>query len=435
MSTKSVSITLVGIVVAALAQACGGSGGTTQASAPAIEKAPTASGDAQTGTVSTALVNPLRVLVTLEGAPRSGATVSWSTTVAGSSVNPASSVTDATGIASTSWTLGTVVGNETARATLAGATGSPVTFAATASAAPVPQIAMTPTASGNAQSGTVGNPLANPLRVVVTLSGAPQQGVSVTWATVGTGSAMTPPTSLTDASGIATSTWTLNQTAGSQSATATLAGAAGSPVTFGATATARAAAFLTLASGDNQTGAPNSVLNATPLTVKATDQFGNAASGESVAWAVTSGTATVSPTTGNTGANGQAQSVLTLGATLGPVTVTATSGILSGSPVTFHATISALATSAAVSVGDNFFKSGHNNTQNPAVDTVAVGGTVTWTWVGAANHSVESTGSPSFTTSTIKASGTYLFTFNTAGTYTYDCGVHGASMTGIIVVR
>ena len=95
----------------------------------------------------------------------------------------------------------------------------------TASAAPVPQIAMTPTASGDAQSGTVGNPLANPLRVVVTLSGSPQQGVSVTWATTGTGSAMTPPTSLTDASGIATSTWTLNQTAGSRSAACSPSGA------------------------------------------------------------------------------------------------------------------------------------------------------------------------------------------------------------------
>lgn len=91
--------------------------------------------------------------------------------------------------------------------------------------------------------------------------------------------------------------------------------------------------------------------------------------------------------------------------------------------------------SAAVQVGDNFFKSVANNTQNPAVDTIGVGGTVTWTWVGASPHSVESTGSPSFTTSTIKSSGTYAFTFTSAGTYTYDCGVHGPPMTGRVVVR
>jgi plastocyanin/uncharacterized protein YjdB len=93
------------------------------------------------------------------------------------------------------------------------------------------------------------------------------------------------------------------------------------------------------------------------------------------------------------------------------------------------------AASAAVQIGDNFFRSVANNTQNAAVDTVAVGGTVTWTWVGASNHSVESTGAPSFTSSTTKISGTYAFTFNSAGTYTYDCGVHGLSMTGRVVVR
>jgi len=88
-----------------------------------------------------------------------------------------------------------------------------------------------------------------------------------------------------------------------------------------------------------------------------------------------------------------------------------------------------------VNVGDNFFKSVRNNTQNPARDTISAGGTVTWTWVGSANHSVQSTGSPSFTSSTIKATGTYQFTFNTPGTYAYDCAVHGAAMTGIIVVQ
>jgi plastocyanin len=88
-----------------------------------------------------------------------------------------------------------------------------------------------------------------------------------------------------------------------------------------------------------------------------------------------------------------------------------------------------------VQIGDNFFKSVANNTQNPAVDTIAVGGTVTWTWVGINPHSVESTGVTSFTSSTIKNSGTYAFTFTSAGTYTYDCGVHGLSMTGRVVVR
>jgi len=107
---------------------------------------------------------------------------------------------------------------------------------------------------------------------------------------------------------------------------------------------------------------------------------------------------------------------------------------LVGSPLTFHATGSAVATSAAVQLGNFFFTSSRNGTSNPAVDTIAAGGTVTWTWAGG-SHGVESTGSPSFTNSTVKTSGTYAFTFNTPGTYTYDCLVHGALMTGRVVVR
>jgi plastocyanin len=93
---------------------------------------------------------------------------------------------------------------------------------------------------------------------------------------------------------------------------------------------------------------------------------------------------------------------------------------------------------AAVTVGDIFFKSALNGSSNPAVDTVAVNGTVTWTWATteALPHSVQSTGSPSFTSSGIlTGSGkTYQFQFTAPGTYQYDCGVHGQMMTGTIVV-
>ena len=93
---------------------------------------------------------------------------------------------------------------------------------------------------------------------------------------------------------------------------------------------------------------------------------------------------------------------------------------------------------AAVTVGDIFFTSGHNGSSNPAVDTVAVNGTVTWTWATteALPHSVQSVGSPSFTSSGIQTGSgqTYSFTFTTPGTYQYDCAVHGQMMTGTIVV-
>jgi plastocyanin len=93
----------------------------------------------------------------------------------------------------------------------------------------------------------------------------------------------------------------------------------------------------------------------------------------------------------------------------------------------------------AVTVGNIFFQSDRNSTQNPALDTVAVGGAVTWTWVntGSTPHNVESQGSPSFQSSTVQTGdgATYTLTFGTAGTYQYDCVVHGSAMSGTIVVR
>jgi plastocyanin len=96
----------------------------------------------------------------------------------------------------------------------------------------------------------------------------------------------------------------------------------------------------------------------------------------------------------------------------------------------------------SVTVGNNgqiVFISAHNGTTNPAVDTVATGGTVTWTWTNAQgiSHSVQSRGSTAFASSAIMSANgrTYAVTFPAPGVYQYDCAVHGAVMSGTIVVR
>ena len=96
----------------------------------------------------------------------------------------------------------------------------------------------------------------------------------------------------------------------------------------------------------------------------------------------------------------------------------------------------------SVTVGTNgqiVYISAHNGTANPAVDTVAVGATVTWTWTNnqGVSHSVESEGSTAFASSPIMSGNgqTYAVTFTTPGTYQYDCAVHGTAMNGTIVVR
>jgi plastocyanin len=92
----------------------------------------------------------------------------------------------------------------------------------------------------------------------------------------------------------------------------------------------------------------------------------------------------------------------------------------------------------SVTVGNIFFRSAHNGSQNPSQDTIAAGSTVTWTWVSTGSHSIQSPGTPFIFRNSVvmsAAGSTYAVTFNTPGTYTYDCGVHGSLMTGVIVVR
>jgi plastocyanin len=287
--------------------------------------------------------------------------------------------------------------------------------------------------SGDAQTATVGQPLTAPLQVVVTEGGAPSAGKTVTWATASGGS-LDPASTATNSSGVATTSWTLGTTSGAQTATATLSGASGSPVTFNATADPDAPAALSQAGGDQQNASLNSPLPL-PVQAKVADQFGNGVPDVPVAWSATGGS--VSAASVPSDAVGISSVTVTAGATAGPITIVATAEGLTGSPLTFTATAAAapaIPTTASVKVGNIFFTSNVNATSNPAVDTVAVGGTVTWSWVGG-THSVQSTGTPSFTSSAVQSSGSYEFTFATAGTYQYTCAVHPAQMTGRVVVR
>jgi plastocyanin len=126
---------------------------------------------------------------------------------------------------------------------------------------------------------------------------------------------------------------------------------------------------------------------------------------------------------------------VTLGGTIGDVTVDAEVAGLTGSPVTFTEHTIALPTAIVIDVGSAGF------TFSPKVDTVAAGGTVTWNW-GGNGHSVISDGPETFTShATLESAGfTYgPLTLNTVGTYKYHCSAHGSSsgggMAGTIEVR
>ncbi|HEX7337414.1 MAG TPA: Ig-like domain-containing protein [Gemmatimonadales bacterium] len=202
------------------------------------------------------------------------------------------------------------------------------------------------------------------------------------------------------------------------------------------------ATTLAIAGGDGQSGETNTQL-ASPLQAKVTNGSGDPVAGTSVSWSATG--ASVSAPSVPSNSAGISQVTVTLGSVAGPVTIVAESNGLTGSPLTFGAT--ALVpepppASASVTVRNDNFLSVRNGTANAAVDTIAVGGTVTWTWAALATnpHDVTSSGSPSFASSTTTAQPfTYgPVTFPTAGTYVYYCTQHGAptvGMRGRIVVR
>ena len=62
---------------------------------------------------------------------------------------------------------------------------------------------------------------------------------------------------------------------------------------------------------------------------------------------------------------------------------------------------------------------------------VLQGGTVHWTWRGGNQHNVTFTGGPASATQT---NGTFQRTFETVGTFSYTCTIHGQSMSGRVTV-
>jgi plastocyanin len=98
----------------------------------------------------------------------------------------------------------------------------------------------------------------------------------------------------------------------------------------------------------------------------------------------------------------------------------------------FAARPAAAQESIAVPVGDFFFCA--ESFENGVCETaVAEGSTVNWTFGGSTTHTT--TSDDALWDSGGISSGTFSFTFDTAGTYTYRCNIHPAQMRGRIVVQ
>lgn len=99
------------------------------------------SGNQQTGSPSSPLLAPLRVVAKSPGGTGvQGAVVQWTIGGGGGSVDAASSVTDVNGRAAVRWTLGAVGGTQTVNASVTTLAGAPAVFSATALVPPAGQI-------------------------------------------------------------------------------------------------------------------------------------------------------------------------------------------------------------------------------------------------------------------------------------------------------
>jgi hypothetical protein len=264
-------------------------------------------GNGQQGTAGGMLSDSLVVSVT-DGESRPVVSRSIGFAVAGGgSVEPSSVMTNGEGKAVFHWVLGPGAGEQTLDAGLnASGTLSPkVTFTATALAGPVKTIT---SMSGDGQTAPAGTPLPQPLVVrLVDTFGNGVAGATVDWQA--SDGILSQQTVTTGPDGSASVVWTLGQSLGVQTTTASFQGATGSPITFTATASQGASPRLAMVTQPSDTTESGVVLTRQPrVRLETATGAPVALSGISITAAIASGGGTLSGTTTvQTDAAGEAQ--------------------------------------------------------------------------------------------------------------------------------
>ena len=354
--------------------------------------------------------------------PVPGAVVAWATSAGSLAIT--SSVTDADGVASADWVLGEVPGPMTATVTVDGAAGSPLVFHASALSRITASLV-----SGDNQTGTVGQPLGQQLVVKILGSGVPEAGVLVTW-TASDGSI--PPTSVaTDGRGLATFSWVLGHVAGEVQGYATVDRSETPPITFHANAEPGPATQLEIGGGDNQ-AIPANQPSSGNLWVVSTDQYGNPNTQAIVDWSVQSGPVNVF----GQGGMARVQPIGEIGAAVVRAVLRGT-----GAYVDFTVTIGPPIPLVILDVDEPYdrrFVSWANGS-SPAVDTLPVGGTMTWllSYSDLEDHAISAVGLPSFTGGYLGYGGDVhgvAVTFASPGVYLYE-DPYSPGTTGTLVVQ
>ena len=253
-------------------------------------------GNGQQGTAGSMLAESLVVTVTDgESRPVVNGTIGFEV-ASGGSVQPSSVHTDGEGKAVFHWVLGPGAGQQTLDAGLVATSGltPKVTFTATALAGPVQ--AMAPM-GGDDQSAPTGTPLPQPLVVrLIDSYGNGVSGATVDWQV--SDGVLSQQSVITDETGVASVVWTLGQTIGDQTATASFQGVIGSPTVFTATASQGASPRLAVVTQPSSTTESGVVLAQQPAIRLETAQGAPVAlPGIGITAAIASGGGTLSGTT------------------------------------------------------------------------------------------------------------------------------------------
>jgi adhesin/invasin len=337
-------------------------------------------GDGQSGVVGTTLATPYSVQVLdIAGAPVQAVQVHWAAS-GGGAMNPATSLTDINGIATSTHSLGAIAGSQTSTASVSGLSGSPVGFTATALADVPFQLVKRST---DPQTGIVATLLTAPVVEATDQFGNTVPGVEVSFALAGLG-AIGATLDTTDAAGRATAgSWLLGNLIGTSTVTASATGL--TDAVFSASGIAGLATRVLELDGNGQSGTAGQPLPI-PYRVRVTDLFGNPVRDITVNWSIDARAGGgMSPAAVPTNSSGIAASTHTLGNTVGPQSAIAWVNGLADT-VTFTSNAAAGAATQIVKQGGDA-QIANVNTTVPIAPTVKVtdqfgapvaGHSVTW---------------------------------------------------------
>ena len=191
-------------------------------------------------------------------------------------------------------------------------------------------------AAGDNQSGKPGDTLPTQLRVRVTdASSTALQNIALTWSITKGSGTLSSVSSVTDVNGNGTAILKLGQNPGTINVKVVAGSGASAPtVTFSETVNVLVGS-MSLVAGNNQT-VTNGQAFPQALQVQVNDLNNSPVAGQTVTFAVASGSATLSATSATTDASGKASVTATAGNTPGSVVINASAG---NQAVTFNLTV------------------------------------------------------------------------------------------------